>query len=197
MAKPVHWSPRLVERFFSKAEEDPQTGCWNWLRLTDKKGYGRFQYGTKDQRLAYNVSYGLMIGDIPEGLQLDHLCRNTACINPYHLEPVTGAVNMARAGAAKTHCPSGHSYTQENTVLLPNGTRRCRTCRTISQRADKARQKEARKARGPLPRIRPTHCKHGHAFDEANTYVYNGAFHCRACRTARERERRAAVRATT
>ncbi|WP_415925441.1 HNH endonuclease [Streptomyces sp. ME19-01-6] len=160
--------------------------------MRDPKGYGRFQYATRDQRLAYRVSYGLMVGEIPEALQLDHLCRNTGCVNPYHLEPVTAAVNKARAAEAKTHCPSGHPYTEENTYRSPKGARVCRTCRSATQRADKDRRKEQRRARGPLPRVRPTHCKHGHAFDEANTYLYKGKYHCRACRAARERARTAA-----
>lgn len=196
MSKQVAWDPRLVARFFAKAEEDTATGCWNWTALKDKKGYGRFEYATKDQRLAYAVSYGLLISEVPVGLQLDHLCRNTSCVNPYHLEPVTGAVNMARAAAVKTACPSGHPYSDENTYLSPKGARVCRTCRAKSQRADKERRKVERRARGPLPRQRPAECKHGHPFDEVNTYVYNDVFHCRACRAKRERDRKAAQRAS-
>src|SRR5688572_33128816 len=108
--KLTHWDDRLVARFFMKVSEDLVTGCWIWNAFRDPKGYGRFQYGTKDARLAYNVSYGLMVGDVPEGLELDHLCLNKACVNPYHLDSVPGAVNMRRRGDTLAHCPSGHPY---------------------------------------------------------------------------------------
>lgn len=193
--KPVVWSERVVARFFEKVREDPISGCWNWTAFKDPKGYGRFQYGTADARLAYNVSYGLFIGNVPDELQLDHLCRNTSCVNPWHLEPVTGTVNQERRRGVRTRCPHGHEYTTENSYISPSGDTVCRTCRKRSQRAVKDRLKAERAAHGPKPRGRPTHCKHGHAFDEANTYIKNGVQYCRACRARRERERRAAGRA--
>lgn len=194
--KPTQWSDRLVARFFAKAVEDPDAGCWVWTAFRDPKGYGRFQYGARDARLAYNVSYGLMVGDVPEGLQLDHLCRNTGCVNPYHLEPVPPGVNKRRAGDAITHCPSGHPYDTENTYRTPAGNKVCRTCRKRSQRAVKDRQKAARQVRGPLPPRRLTHCQHGHSFDEANTYVVpkTGIRRCRKCHNARQRDRKRAAR---
>lgn len=186
--KRVEWSDRTVARFFAKVDEDPITGCWNWTAFCDPKGYGRFQYGARDARLAYNVSYGLMVGEVPEGLELDHLCRNNRCVNPYHLELVTSAVNMQRRAGLKTHCPSGHPYSPENSYRTPAGNTVCRTCRKRSQRVVKDRQKAARRERGPLPPRQLTHCQNGHPFDEANTYVHgaSGRRRCRTCHNARQ-----------
>jgi hypothetical protein len=83
----------------------------------------------------HRVAYELLVGPIPEGLELDHLCRNTRCVNPEHLEPVTGRENLMRAvsswaakNAAKTHCPQGHPYDEENTKVKRDGGRACRAC---------------------------------------------------------------------
>lgn len=186
--KLTQWSDRLVARFFVKVSEDPVTGCWVWNAFRDPKGYGRFQYGSKDARLAYNVSYGLMVGDVPPGLELDHLCLNKACVNPYHLDPVPGAVNMRRRGDALTHCPSGHPYDPANTYRTPQGNKVCRTCRKRTQRVVKDREKAARRERGPLPPRKLTHCKLGHPFNEVNTYTHpkSGIRRCRTCHNARQ-----------
>ncbi len=186
--KATRWDGRLVARFFAKVAEDRATGCWVWTAFRDRKGYGKFQYGTKDNRLAYNVSYGLMVGEVPEGLELDHLCRNTSCVNPYHLEPVPPCVNKRRATAVITHCPSGHPYTLDNTYRTPQSGRVCRTCRKGTQQAVKEREKAVRRERGPLPPRQLTHCKNAHAFDEANTYINpkTGVRRCRACHNARQ-----------
>jgi hypothetical protein len=181
----------LVDRFMAKVVLRLATDCWIWTGFRDPKGYGRFQYGTRDARLAYHVSYGLFVGEVPDGLQLDHTCRNTCCVNPWHLEPVTGAINAARAATARTHCPQRHPYDEVNTYISPSGARACRTCRRRTQRAFKDRQKAERAARGPLPRKQLTHCQYGHPFDEENTYEWAGGIRsCRKCRARRAREER-------
>ena len=87
--------------------------------------------------MAHRVSYEMAKGKIPDGLQLDHLCRMTLCVNPSHLEPVTPKENIRRGETAevarltqlsKTHCPQGHPYSGENLYLKPNGRRECRQC---------------------------------------------------------------------
>lgn len=115
-------------------------GCWLWSGLMKANGYGmvavgRTTNGTPVRRHAHRVMYVLMVGPVPEGMTLDHLCRNRRCVNPAHLEPVSNAENVLRGysppanNARKTSCPGGHAYTQENTYVNPvSGRRRCRTC---------------------------------------------------------------------
>lgn len=97
--------------------------CWLWRGYIMPSGYGQRQ-----NRLVHRVAYEELVGPIPDGLQLDHLCRVRHCLNPAHLEPVTPAVNTRRGSrATATHCRNGHEYTPENT-RRPEGSRRCRQC---------------------------------------------------------------------
>ncbi len=108
------------------------TPCWVWKGKL-KAGYGRLRVNGVITR-AHRYSYETYRGDIPEGLVLDHKCRNRACVNPDHLEPVTNYVNTMRGenfaalNKAKTACPHGHSYTLTNTYVDGRGRRYCRTC---------------------------------------------------------------------
>jgi hypothetical protein len=138
--------PTLIERVMAKVEKETEPPayrpdldpCWIWTRYRMRHGYGQVNRGNGlGTALVHVVTYEHEVGPVPNGLELDHLCRVTACCNPAHLEPVTHAENMRRGvavqrrretAAAKTHCPSGHPYSGNNLRITPNGTRRCKTC---------------------------------------------------------------------
>lgn len=111
--------------------------CWEWLGYKDSLGYGRFMAEKRDH-LAHRVVYEALVGPIPEGLVIDHLCRNPSCVNPDHLEPVTQSVNVRRGVNVPpvspytdaTHCVNGHEFTPENTRYRARqgGGRQCRAC---------------------------------------------------------------------
>jgi len=123
-----------TKSFWSKVSIGTEGGCWFWMG-TKAGGYGRF-YNPAQRRVvpAHRFAYENRIGPIPEGLTLDHLCRNRSCVNPKHLEPVTNKENVLRGegptakNKRKTHCTRGHAYDEENTYIRPNGRRRCRAC---------------------------------------------------------------------
>lgn len=122
-------------------------GCWVWNKGLNDAGYGLTSNGKGKNKRAHVASYELVRGPVPAGLVLDHLCRNRACINPEHLEPVTRRENTLRGvgasaqNARKSHCPRGHAYDEGNTVLRRRGGRECRTCINLT-----ARERRARKA---------------------------------------------------
>lgn len=124
------YESRLLQRTFV----DDQ-GCWRWDGPVMPNGYGQANAWGKVW-LVHRLAYTVMVGDIPTGLQIDHLCRVRNCINPTHLEPVTQAENLRRQGAAVRACPRRHEYTAENTYRGPDGKglRRCRTCARERQR---------------------------------------------------------------
>lgn len=123
-------------RFMAKVEK-MKSGCWEWTAYRDDDGYGKFKVRAGFQQAAHRTSYELFVGPIPDGLQLDHLCRNPGCVNPEHLEPVTCEENIHRGdagqhNAAKTHCPQGHPYDEKNTRYgvqrRGRAIRQCRAC---------------------------------------------------------------------
>ncbi len=110
-------------------------GCWLWLGDQTSNGYGKWQRGPGHrQRVAHRICWEHYNGPIPEGHQLDHLCRNRICVNPEHLEPVTSSENIMRqdhANRLKTECINGHSYDEKNTRISKAGKRQCRECDRI------------------------------------------------------------------
>lgn len=118
-----------LERFFRYV--DVTEGCWNWQGGKRRHGYGSFHYGKTVA--AHRYCYETLVGSIPADLEPDHLCRNTACVRPDHLELVTHKEN-ARRGVGpssrwrNTHCIHGHEFTEKNTYIKKNGHRDCRRC---------------------------------------------------------------------
>jgi hypothetical protein len=120
--------------------EKEESGCWVWTGSLDRGGYGKFIVRNKTH-IAHRFVYTALKGEIPTGLQLDHLCFNTACVNPDHLEPVTAAENMRRRVAATTHCRRGHEHSPANTYVSPQDGRTCRACNALAARRYAARKK--------------------------------------------------------
>jgi len=127
---------RLPDRFWSKVNKTET--CWLWTAATTD-GYGMFSIGGQAGRMhrAHRVSFEALVGSIPEGLQIDHLCRVRNCVNPEHLEPVLPEVNTLRGEsssavrARQTHCIVGHEFDEKNTAYIRQAGRvfrRCRTC---------------------------------------------------------------------
>lgn len=120
-----------MDRFWEKVDKSQE--CWVWTASKVHDGYGRFWSGGR-VLLAHRVAYELEVGPIPDGLSLDHLCKNRACVRPDHLEPVTHTENIRRGEPAnRTHCRKGHPYDESNTYRY-KGRRYCRACNRETQR---------------------------------------------------------------
>lgn len=137
-----------LSRFLAKI--DYVDGHWIWTAAKDKDGYGRFKWGGKTRR-SHQFSYLYYVGEIAEGLQIDHLCRVRACARPDHLEAVTSRTNTLRGKtpAAKnffaTHCVKGHEFSEENTGIRTNGNRYCKFCSRLSAREYMRKKRGAKK----------------------------------------------------
>lgn len=132
--------PVIAPSFWANVCPEPMSGCWLWVGTVSKQGYGSFSLAGK-RFAAHRYSWEASRGPIPAGLQIDHLCRVRCCVNPQHLEPVTGKENVHRAAILRTHCKHGHPFNEENTQY--HGTVRiCRKCviraRRLYRRACKA-----------------------------------------------------------
>ena len=138
----------LFNRFFSKVEPEPNSGCWIWIGAQGRRGYGRFRGLNRGDFVEPHVfSYRVLVGDIPPGLELDHRCRQPWCVNPGHLEAVTHKENVRRGNGGinnriKRACPRGHLY--DYVVRKPGGkfSRSCRRCHRQHMRTYRARKAE-------------------------------------------------------
>ncbi len=127
----------LPERFTEKFIEEPNTGCWLWIAQVDRDGYGRFRWKSA-KTMAHRFAYEQVLGQIQEGLELDHKCRTPCCVNPEHLEPVTHIENVRRGNSGKkdrekTHCKWGHPFDEQNTGKATR-QRVCLTCHRLRSR---------------------------------------------------------------
>jgi hypothetical protein len=183
-------------RFWSKVKRGTSTQCWAW-QGGKNRGYGSFFAGSGcEPRVvpAHRWSYEQAVGPIPTGLTLDHLCRNRACVNPAHLQPVSNRDNVLRGiglsaqNARKTKCPKGHPLSGKNLYVDPSGRRQCRACR-LERELIRAAQ------RGPHSRDK-THCPRGHAYEGENIRrTAEGKRECVTCRRELRRRRYHELRA--
>ena len=150
---PVAPRPAL-DRLAPKIAVD-DNGCWIWLGATIRSGYGHFHVDGKYVK-THRWTYEHFVGPIPDGMQIDHLCRVVACCNPGHLEPVTPLENIRRSAgnATRTHCRHGHAFDAENTIWLTRASgraagqryRRCRECSIATERRRGERRRQRRAA---------------------------------------------------
>jgi len=125
-------TPKDMQRFWPKVKKT--NNCWLWTATKTQGGYGKF-YFRQEMGLAHRFSYEIFKGDIPKKLTIDHLCKNTLCVNPEHLEAITQKENVKRGltgkikhyNSKKTHCSKGHPFSGYNLIIYRN-YRKCRTC---------------------------------------------------------------------
>ena len=174
-----------------------EDGCWIFGGYKRPDGYGEIMWNGKRKMLPHRVAYMVFVGQIPEGLVIDHLCRNPSCINPEHLEAVEFVENVARGlalsaqNSLKTHCLRGHELAGENLRFSNKGERICITCSRERMRNDRlAKPEKYKRYEGKRDRLnntkperRKSHCKKGHPLSGENLLVYKGGDRkCKACR---------------
>lgn len=167
MLEGIEWAngmdARTADRFWSKV--DAGGDCWLWTGAKQKSGYGKFSAPGGKTVLAHRFAYGALVGAIPQGLTLDHLCRVRRCVNPDHLEPVSAIENANRGKPQRQYiCRRGHLRTPEN--LNNDGS--CVECKRINDR----------KRRG---RDRSKYCLNWHLREEAGWVQTKQGRTCAAC----------------
>lgn len=154
---PVPTDAVLAGRLFPKIAENSVTGCWEWSGAKQSRtSHGMFGYnalGRNVTRYVHTWMWEFLVGPVPDGLVLDHLCRVTHCCNPAHLEPVPVGMNTLRGdgptavNARKTHCKRGHALAGQNLIVRPGKSgpqRQCRECANMTRRRRSAEIKSVK-----------------------------------------------------
>lgn len=140
MGRPPGNRVPLAERLFARV--DAEGDCWLWTGARTAAGYGVIGRGVRSEGTAYvhRAAYELLVGPVPDGLVLDHLCRVRHCCNPDHVEPVSVGINVERGIRRRLneHCKRNHRMTPENTYFN-NGKRICRECVRVRKQERNAR----------------------------------------------------------
>ena len=129
---------RVIDRIFDGINTRSKKKCWEWNLSIGTHGYGQIGWyfsGKSAGTTAHRVAWVAVNGPIPEGMTIDHLCRNRKCVNPNHLQLLTNEENASNNGnSLKTHCVRGHAYEGDNLYKSPRGDRRCRECAKITHK---------------------------------------------------------------
>jgi hypothetical protein len=170
---------KLPIRFWNKVKHNTHTGCWEWQGEAPH-GYGRVSSRGKSV-LAHRFAYQAIVGEIPQGLVLDHVCRVRSCVNPGHLEAVTPGENSRRSPLvrkmveesaaerrSRTHCPKGHEYSGTNLIVNKNNQRICRECRRQANRDHYLRNAESMRSKS-----RAYHAEHRAERNEKSRMYYH------------------------
>ena len=174
-----------IERFWAKVDKrgGPEA-CWLWSASKTPSGYGVFCVSAKRRAVrAHRWIWEHQVGDIPEGLTIDHLCKQRSCQNIAHMEIVTASENSIRANANRPRCPKGHVYDITGYVRRAGGSRWCLVCKGEQAAIRSVRERAERAASRVEPVLRSA-CSKGHTYTEENTYWVpsTGKRACKACK---------------
>lgn len=174
-----------IERWEAKVIRDYEGSCWLWVpAFLANTSYGAIRDETKKIWRAHRWGYTYFRGEIPEKMTLDHLCKNTWCVNPEHLEVVTAEENRRRYWEGRERCLNGHLLKIAGFTSMKGKERQCATCMKIQQVSRKIKEAAERRKFPATKKPLRSHCSKGHEYTEANTYITpsTGNRACRQCR---------------